>query len=730
LHATNRLMATLQTRVGSSTEVHSYDQAVARGLIWEITVLYLNQKFLIGVPNLGTRAESVPGSIFMVGSQFGQQSFSSRVRTQHSAAMATKWLSSTLLNCKMSSAIGASKNVHVTAGGQMQVGSVSFVMSYDAVALYSFTYHSSFTNVLRPGGRIHTASGSSFGIMGMSQEGRFSTAGENTQWFADTSISTKVAPGHAYMGKVPAFAITAGMQVGSQTEVISYDRASVSTPQPANIKATSSLTLIALSGINVGAAATSTRASLGHSACTVTDWVSISALLTKVADGISNWKEIVITIASVSDTSSFAITYDTPEHYALQPSNEATAVVRLPLILASNLGKADYTPRSSMGGSAVRASAWISDTVMAVKPGKGIMPTHYEASIVVSVAVRCPKYVDEFGLVLNYVEECKVTGEQIGTRTRAFSYDTSSVKVATRTSFGVAVERASLSSRGDLMSTAGTNFGTQDYTSGKSMGDTAAQASFWISDSAMYARFSDGLRGSRQVVVTVGSAGTTSRLFTYFAPAIMMPFGDGVAPFPDTYKSNGPGTGATVLFIHGALMGHAQYTLMAKISYSSVGATRWTSDSSISCLSGQGGGPGPMILVTSGESVGSATEVWSYDGPHPSAVLDDSVAGTPNDGVVTLIGSNYADIDLTQQSRFGPSACEFTEWMATTALTCKRPTGPPSAAARDSIVVTVIRQYRTISTTFSFDTHTVQGALLANSPATGSFFFPNLSACV
>ena len=733
LHTTNRLIATFQTRVGSLTEVHSYDRASARGPTWEITVEYLNAKFVIGDPNLVTRAESTSGSIFMVGSQFGYQSFTTRVRTHNSAVMATKWLSSTLLNCKMSSAVGASKNLLVTAGGQMQVGSVSFAMSYDVVSLRSFTYHSSLTNALFPGGRIHTVSGSNFGNVGMSLGARFSTAGENSRWTSDTSLATKVAPFHSHVGKITPVVITAGEQVGSQTKVMSYDGASVSTSHSTNVKAVKSLPLIALSGINTGAAATSTRASLGHSACTVSDWVSSSSLLTKPSDGISNWKAIVISIAVLSATRSYAVTYDTPEQSTFKPSNGATAVLSSTLLFASNLGKSDYTPRLSIGGSAVQATAWRSDTTMVIKPNKGIMPTKFQAGVAVTVAVYCPKYVDEFGLVFNYVSDCKVTDVQVATRSRAFSYDISSVSSTARTSFEVAVQRASLASRADLMSTAGTNFATEAYTNRIRLGGTAVQASFWISDSAMSARFSDGLRGSRHVILTVGSAGTTSRLFTYFAPAIMMPFEDGVDlsynhSYHQSYKSNGPGTGAAILYVHGALMGHAAYSQMAKISYSSVGASRWTSDSSISCLSGQGGGGGPMIVLTSGESLRSSSEVWSYDAPLVSMIIDSSVPGPLNDRIVTLSGSNYANIDLTQQGRFGPSSCELSKWIATTSLTCKRPKGPPSAIERDSIVVTVIRQYNTFTLTFSFDTHSVQGALLGNSPATGILCVPEICA--
>ena len=205
------------------------------------------------------------------------------------------------------------------------------------------------------------------------------------------------------------------------------------------------------------------------------------------------------------------------------------------------------------------------------------------------------------------------------------------------------------------MSVTGSNFASRDYTDKVMLGGTRTDASTWISDSSVNVRFLDGVRGSRQVVVTAGTEGTTSNLFTYFAPAIMMPFVDGALLQPTSYKSNGPGTGATVLFVHGALMGHASYCAMVRISNSVVGSSIWTSDSSLACLTGQGGGGGPVIQVTAGELVNSASRTWSYDGPHPFQIVDTgdpSLAG----GMITILGSNYAGNDLTQKSRFGPTS--------------------------------------------------------------------------
>ena len=277
--STRRLTSTLQVRVGSLTEVHSYDVATASGPVWEIHVEYLDEQFLIGIPNLPSHPDPVtPGSIFIVGSQFGEESLTSRVRTMHSAAMATKWLSATLLTCKISSGLGETRKVAVTAGSQMGVGSVSFAISYDRASMFSFTYHSSFTNVLRPGARVHTVSGDNFGLVEMTLQGRLASSGEATYWTSDTSLSSKIASGHELSNKPIAFALTAGTQPGSLTGGLSYDSASISLTHLTNSRALAS-DFIALIGINVGSAGSSARSSVGHSAALATNWASYSSLL-------------------------------------------------------------------------------------------------------------------------------------------------------------------------------------------------------------------------------------------------------------------------------------------------------------------------------------------------------------------------------------------------------------------------------------------------------------------
>ena len=719
LRSTKRLTATFQGRAGSLTEVHSYDVPNVQSLIWEIHVEYLNQQFLIGDGNLPTHPDPVaPGSIFVVGAQFGESSFTSRVRTSHSASMATKWLSSTLLNCKMASGLSETRAVFVTAGSQSRVGSHTFAMSHDTPSPSSFTYHSSFTNILRPGMRIHTVSGDNFGMFGLTMEARtLGTSGEGTFWNSDTSLAAKMASGHAYNVKSPTFHLTAGEQVGSISQGLSYDLASVSSARPANAPALIMTTLLELSGVNVGAASTSQRASLGHSACDITNWESDSSLFVKTMSGVGNWKDAVITIAADSATRSYTLSYDVPRQTSLDHNNPAAVSFPL-LVFASNFGKADYTSRAMIGGTAVRSSQWASDTIIAAKPASGLMFTHFEASMVLTVGVWCPKYVDEFGLVYNYVEDCKITDVQYSTASRAFSYDSPAPLGLKMLGMELAIAKASTAARGDSVSIVGSNFARQDYSDMMRLGSTQTEISTWKSDTSLLARFSTGLQGSHQVILTAGHEGSMSSAFSYLGPAILMPF----APLPDTFRSNAPGTGATVVYLNGVLMGHSSYTIKARISYTTCGASTWNSDTSITCMTNQGGGGGPVVQLTAGENVNSATEFWSYDGPHPYEIfgVDD-----PNlaKSVVTIKGSNYQDVDITQKIRFGPTNCEFSKWFATTSITCKRPSGPASAAARDSVVVTVTRQYKTLTTAFSYDLHSVQSAIRGNTPATGACHF-------
>jgi hypothetical protein len=146
------------------------------------------------------------------------------------------------------------------------------------------------------------------------------------------------------------------------------------------------------------------------------------------------------------------------------------------------------------------------------------MQTLFEAVFVVTVGVSCPKYVDEYGLVLKYVIDCMITDEQVGTTTRTFSYNIASIKAVQGPNFQLAIERAALDSRGDSLSIRGTKFGRQEYFDKIRLGSIGAEASRWTSDSSLSIRFGDGLQGPRQVVVTVlaPDAGCTHTLHQQF----------------------------------------------------------------------------------------------------------------------------------------------------------------------------------------------------------------------
>jgi hypothetical protein len=694
---------------------------------------YLDEVFRIGIPNLPSHPDPAsPGSIFVVGSQFGLESFTNLVRAMGSNSMATKWLSDTLVNCKMASGLGGSRKVGVTTGAQMAVGSVTFAMSYNKASLSSFTYHSSLTNVLLPGSRTHAVSGDNLGLVDMTLGARlFGTADEGTLWSSDTSALAQTASGHQFAKKAPVFVLTAGYQDGSISEGLSYDTASISTRFPTNFPAVvlmesivvNGTILIALNGINVGSGASSARASTGHSACDVSNWVSDSSLLTKLASGSANWKETTITIARAQRTLTFSLTYDVPRQSSLI-ANGPTARAYRPILLGYNFGKADYTLRGGIGGTSIPSTQWTSDTSVKIKPASGIMSTNFEAVMVLTVGVWCPRIIDQYGLELRYVEDCKVTNVALSSATQAYSYDLVAVSDLTWPGLRSAIEHAQLTSRGDSMMVAGSSFGDHDYSDDVRVGNTGAEASRWVSDTVIYIRFSNGVMGTKKLISSVGATATSTSLFSYYAPAILMPW----FPLPASFLTNTPGTGAAFLFVHGAFFGHTSYTPKVRLSDTLVEASLWTSDSSISCRAGSGGGAGVLLQVTSGVLANSLSEIFSYDGPHPRKIDDQgepSIAG----GIITVLGSNYAEIDITQMSRFGPTACSFSKWHSTTAITCKRPAGVGAIAARDTIGITVIRQVKTLTTAFSYDEHSVQGTVFGNSPATGTHCISEAMLC-
>ena len=157
-----------------------------------------------------------------------------------------------------------------------------------------------------------------------------------------------------------------------------------------------------------------------------------------------------------------------------------------------------------------------------------------------------------------------------------FSYDANSVS---------STKGANTRSRGGLsISVTGTNFGQFSATP-MARGETAGEATTWVSDSTVQCRAAGGVERSRTLLVTSGvGVGILTEAWSY----------DGVT-VSGMRRGNNPGTGSTTVTMHGAGFGLVSYSGAGRVGATACEATGWESETSLRCRA-IGGGGGPLRL--------------------------------------------------------------------------------------------------------------------------------------
>ena len=164
--------------------------------------------------------------------------------------------------------------VSVTAGGR--VGTVSEVVSYDAVKISSVTNRqdisgsSGVANLRTKGGVELVLYGSGLGMSDYTPSGRTGLEGcETSVWASDSALYCRT--GFGAFGTVAA-TITAGVRVGSMTEVVSYNAPALSgVPSRVNTASTGSVSMTVV-GNNIAINDYSQTARVGGTTCESSEW--------------------------------------------------------------------------------------------------------------------------------------------------------------------------------------------------------------------------------------------------------------------------------------------------------------------------------------------------------------------------------------------------------------------------------------------------------------------------
>jgi hypothetical protein len=236
--------------------------------------------------------------------------------------------------------------------------------------------------------------------------------------------------------------------------------------------------------------------------------------------------------------------------------------------------------------------------------------------------------------------------------------------------------------------------GHADYTlkfgvSGAAVG-TKAEASWWISDSALLSLDASGVGSTGPICVSVGQqCGTLTEAWTYDAPSV------------SAVRPRNQGSQQRVLTVFGSDFAGQ---LLAGSSASGVGETNceastWTSQTALICKSASFLRDSNYVYVTVVGTQGSITELYSYNTPRIFRMLrrNNPTSGSTS---ATILGVFFGTMDISDELRAGYSACEASTWRSDSAIQAQVSYG---LHATLEFYVTANIQVSTMSKGFTYD---------------------------
>ena len=404
-------------------------------------------------------------------------------------------------------------------------------------------------------------------------------------------------------------------------------------------------------------------------------WISDSQCLVKLSQGLQSKISIVLTAASSKmATSSVAFSFDTHTlilfgRLGLESNmnrssgdpnagyignwsgaNSATTGAVNLLLIGINFGVHDRTMQAiRLAGSASEVTKWFSDSAL----------------VCFSIA----------GVIMGYLpngDVLVVTSAQFSVSwTQIFSFDVTSVS-------NIRVPNSPIS--GSVFSTiSGQGFGPAgDFTARSRFVNSAAMATFWISDSGVRAKYPRGILDLSAVLVTASEDNRGSL-------TIAWSYDGGWTKLTNIKPSNSAVSGSLglnhALTMFGFKFSYNGYTISARIGKTACEMTEWLDDVTTLCAVAAGGFNGKaldtVVTVNSGEFyINTLSASFSYDDPSlynstPANIWHRSTSKA----IMKILGSALGSASYSFGGRIHRTACEASVWQSDTVVFCSVASG-------------------------------------------------------
>jgi hypothetical protein len=205
----------------------------------------------------------------------------------------------------------------------------------------------------------------------------------------------------------------------------------------------------------------------------------------------------------------------------------------------------------------------------------------------------------------------------------------------------------------------GASMGLVTYTGRAREGHTGCEATQWESETSVRCLVSQGARGTRRVLMTVGERGGS----------VTQGWSVDVGALSVIHLQNRAGTRSASVTVHGASMGLVTHTGGFREGHTGCEATQWESETSMRCLVTHGARGTRRVVMTAGDRGGSVTQGWSVDVGKWGSVVGQNRAGTGS-ASVTVHGASMGLVTYTGRTREGHTGCEATQWESETSVRC------------------------------------------------------------
>ena len=398
--------------------------------------------------------------ITVLGAGMGLVDGTAKTRVGVTACEVTGWMSQTAMRCLLGDSFRGSLRSSLTLGARVGSGTNAYSVGSGLVSVVKRA------NTPVTGTVVVSVTGSNMKAVGLSGGGRAWQSGfEVSTWVSDSCVRAQAG---SAVGRSQRMSVTTGTRVGSVTRGFSSDRAAGSAVRRSNVATTGSL-MLSLQGTRLGAFDTSWAARLSRSSCERSVWDSDTSVRVRTGDSVQGSRRVVLTSGRVVGSMSRGVSAEKGRMSLVTACNAGSTGSASMTVHGAGLGRGSFTSAFRFGKTSCRVTGWISDSVVVCNS-----PAASLASRRVSVSV----------------------GVNVVTTTRGFSVEIAYLSIA--------VQHNTAASGSFSLTLLGAGFSFIAQSCLSRLGRSSASRSWWASDTALSVKETQGLLGSKVVLVTSG----------------------------------------------------------------------------------------------------------------------------------------------------------------------------------------------------------------------------------